>query len=192
MSLLKHRTYTVTLLCVLQVLYNLFDGLSAIGANNIEGIDVGAGILSFFVIVTAAPGFGIVLGFIGGFISRFTHKVPIMEPLIVIIICYMAFIIPETFHLSGILGSVISIRVIQHHHLSFTGTPHATPPIAKTLRTSAVVHLLFRCLSIHSESERPCIALVFKREISDYMKIIINDIVSPNVPVRVSINGEVE
>lgn len=84
----------------------MFEGFTNIGQDNITAVDIIAGIGSFFIIVIGAPGIGIVLGLIGGFLSRFTHHVRIMEPLIVVIICYLAFLIPEMFHLSGILGFV--------------------------------------------------------------------------------------
>ena len=94
----------VTTYRVVQVLYHLFEGLSAIGVDNIKAVDVIAGVGSFFVICLGAPAIGILLGFLGGFLSRFTHHIRIMEPLLVVIICYIAFVLPELFHLSGILG----------------------------------------------------------------------------------------
>jgi NhaP-type Na+/H+ or K+/H+ antiporter len=87
-----------------QVLYHLFEGFSLIGQENIETVDIIAGVGSFFVIVIGAPGIGILLGLFGALLSRFTYRIRIMEPLIVLVICYMSFIIQEMFHLSGILG----------------------------------------------------------------------------------------
>ena len=101
--------FTIVLYFPLQVLYHLFEGYTLIGQENIQAVDIIAGIGSFVVIVIGAPGIGIVLGFLGGFLSRFTHHVRIMEPLIVIVICYMSFLICEMFHLSGILGLVLSV-----------------------------------------------------------------------------------
>jgi sodium/hydrogen exchanger-like protein 3 len=86
------------------VLYHVFEGFSEIGIENILGIDIVAGFASFFVIVFGATGIGMVLGLIGGFISRFTHHVRIMEPLIVFVIGYLSFLLAEMFHLSGILS----------------------------------------------------------------------------------------
>jgi NhaP-type Na+/H+ or K+/H+ antiporter len=86
------------------VLYHLFEGFSLIGGDKIEVIDIFAGIGSFFANIVGAPCIGILLGFLGGFLSRFTHHVRVMEPLIVVVICYTSFLIPEMFRLSGILG----------------------------------------------------------------------------------------
>jgi solute carrier family 9 (sodium/hydrogen exchanger), member 3 len=87
-----------------QVLYHVFEGFSEIGIENIQGIDIFAGFASFFVIVFGATGIGILLGLFGGFVSRFTHHVRIMEPLMVFVIGYLSFLVAEMFHLSGILS----------------------------------------------------------------------------------------
>lgn len=86
------------------MLYHLFEGFSTIGTDNIKAVDIVAGIGSLVINIIGAPCIGILFGFLGGFLSRFTHHVRTMEPLIVVVICYTAFILPEMFHLSGILG----------------------------------------------------------------------------------------
>ncbi|ESN98753.1 hypothetical protein HELRODRAFT_106963, partial [Helobdella robusta] len=86
------------------VLYHLFEGFSEIGIENIQGIDIIAGIASFFVIVFGATGIGMLLGLLAGFMSRFTKHQRKMEPLLVLVIGYLSFIIAEMFHLSGIIS----------------------------------------------------------------------------------------
>ena len=87
-----------------QVLYHMFEGFSQIGMDNIIAVDVISGIASFFVIVFGATGIGILCGFFGGFLSRFTKHARIMEPLNVCVIGYLSFLLAELFHLSGILS----------------------------------------------------------------------------------------
>jgi len=82
----------------------MFYGFAEIGIENIIAIDIVCGILSFFVVIIGAVGIGIVSGLIGALISRFTQRIRTMEPLIVIIVCYLAYILAEMFHLSGILA----------------------------------------------------------------------------------------
>ena len=86
------------------MLYHVFEGFSEIGIDNIQGVDVVLGFASFFVIVFGSLGIGILFGLFGGFISRFTHYVTVMEPLMIFIIGYLSFVIAELFHLSGILS----------------------------------------------------------------------------------------
>jgi len=64
------------------------------------------GVVSFFVVVAGSLGIGTLMGLAGAFSARFTAHNRVMEPLVVVVIPYLAFIIAEMFHFSGILSYV--------------------------------------------------------------------------------------
>ena len=89
-----------------QVLYHVFSELSEIGGQNVIAVDVVLGVVSFFVVVAGSLGIGTLMGLAGAFSARFTAHNRVMEPLVVVVIPYLAFIIAEMFHFSGILSYV--------------------------------------------------------------------------------------
>jgi len=93
--------------CVLQVLYHMFSEFSDIGAENIVAADVLLAIVSFVVVIVGSLLIGTLMGLAGGFSARFTYHLRVMEPMVVVVIPYLAFLVAEMFHLSGILSYVI-------------------------------------------------------------------------------------
>jgi len=94
-----------------QVLYHMFSELSEIGAENIIPLDVVLGIVSFFVVVIGSLAIGTLMGLAGAYSARFTHHMRVMEPMIVIVIPYLSFLIAEMFHFSGIIAYVQPVSV---------------------------------------------------------------------------------
>jgi len=90
-----------------QVLYHAFSQLSEIGAERVMAADVVLGVASFFVVVVGSLLVGTLLGLAGAFSARFTHHLRVMEPMIVVVMPYLAFLVAEMFHLSGILSYVV-------------------------------------------------------------------------------------
>jgi len=88
------------------VLYHTFNEFSDIGADNIVASDVLLAIVSFLVVMVGSLVIGTMMGLAGAFSTRFTHHLRVMEPMIVVVIPYLAFIVAEMFHLSGILSYV--------------------------------------------------------------------------------------
>jgi len=84
----------------------MFSEFSAIGSDNIIAADVVLGIVSFFVVIVGSVGIGVLLGLAGAFSVRFTNHMRVMEPMIVIIVPYLAFLVADMFDLSGILSYV--------------------------------------------------------------------------------------
>ena len=85
----------------------MFSGLSEIGEENVIAVDVVLGIVSFFVVVIGSVGIGTLMGLAGAWSARFTHHLRVMEPMIVVVIPYLSFLVAEMFHLSGILAYVV-------------------------------------------------------------------------------------
>jgi len=82
----------------------MFNEFTDIGAENIIVADVALGVLSFLVVVIGSVGVGTLMGLAGSFSVRFTHHMRVMEPMVVVVIPYLAFLVAEMFELSGILS----------------------------------------------------------------------------------------
>ncbi|XP_030332334.1 sodium/hydrogen exchanger 4 [Strigops habroptila] len=87
------------------VLYNIFIAFIQMHRyEEIESIDVFAGFARFFVVGLGGVFFGIVFGFVSAFMTRFTHNVSTIEPLLVFMFSYLAYLSAETLYISGILA----------------------------------------------------------------------------------------
>lgn len=82
----------------------MFYAYNAIGPQNIEAFDVASGFISFIVVALGGTSIGICWGFLAGFVTRFTHRVPFIEPVFIFIMAYMAYLNAEAFQMSGILS----------------------------------------------------------------------------------------
>jgi len=82
----------------------MFNEFTDIGAENIIVADVALGVLSFIVVVVGSVGVGTLMGLVGSVSVRFTHHMRVMEPMVVVVIPYLAFLVAEMFELSGILS----------------------------------------------------------------------------------------
>ena len=82
----------------------MFEKFSVIGMENIVAVDVIKGVLSFIVVLVGSTLIGVVCGLVGSSSIRFTHHSRLTEPLLIYFICYLAYLVAELFHLSGILS----------------------------------------------------------------------------------------
>ncbi|XP_040278244.1 sodium/hydrogen exchanger 4-like [Bufo bufo] len=87
------------------VLYNIFISFNQMQTyEQIEPVDILAGIGRFFVVGIGGVFFGIIFGFLAAFITRFTRNITSIEPLLVFMFSYLSYLSAETFYLSGILA----------------------------------------------------------------------------------------
>ncbi|XP_075567405.1 sodium/hydrogen exchanger 4 [Pelecanus crispus] len=87
------------------VLYNIFIAFTQMHKyEEIEAIDVLAGFARFFVVGLGGMLFGIVFGFVSAFMTRFTHNISAIEPLLVFMFSYLSYLSAETLYISGILA----------------------------------------------------------------------------------------
>ncbi|XP_075294235.1 sodium/hydrogen exchanger 4 [Opisthocomus hoazin] len=87
------------------VLYNIFIAFTQMHRyEEIESIDVFAGFARFFVVGLGGMLFGIIFGFVSAFMTRFTHNVSAIEPLLVFMFSYLSYLSAETLYISGILA----------------------------------------------------------------------------------------
>lgn len=88
--------------CVLQVLYHLFE--QYLELPQVIAIDYVMAFLSFFVVVGGGFTIGLVYGFFGSFITKYTINNRVIEPTFVFVTCYLSYLTAEIFHLSGIIA----------------------------------------------------------------------------------------
>ncbi len=82
----------------------MFETFNEIGEDNLEAKHVVLGLLSFFVVSIGGTVVGLIFGFITAFMTRFTHHVIIVEPIMVLAMSYAAYLTAEMFKLSPILS----------------------------------------------------------------------------------------
>jgi sodium/hydrogen exchanger-like protein 3 len=82
----------------------MMEGFIEIGEENIIPIDIATGVGSFFIIAIGGSLVGIFFGFFGGFITKYTEHVKVIEPLFVFVIGYLMYLTSEMCHWSGILA----------------------------------------------------------------------------------------
>ena len=94
----------MVIVCVTQTLYHTFGTYSAIGVGHVSALDILAGIVSFPVVAVCGTVIGVVFGLLTGLLSRFTDHVRVIQPLLVFIMGYLAYLTAEIMHFSGILS----------------------------------------------------------------------------------------
>lgn len=72
--------------------------------EEIESIDILAGFARFFVVGLGGMLFGVVFGFVSALMTRFTHNVSAIEPLLVFMFSYLSYLCAEILYVSGILA----------------------------------------------------------------------------------------
>uniref|UniRef100_A0A3P8RKJ2 Sodium/hydrogen exchanger n=1 Tax=Amphiprion percula TaxID=161767 RepID=A0A3P8RKJ2_AMPPE len=86
------------------VLYKVYISFVEVGAENVQMADYFKGVASFLIVSVGGTLVGLVFAVILGFITRFTKKVRIIEPLFVFLLVYLAYLTAELFSLSAILS----------------------------------------------------------------------------------------
>lgn len=89
---------------MIQVLYNMFDSYISLGPENIESVDILSGFASFMVVAVGGTAIGVFWGFLAGFVTKYTHRVLVVEPIFVFVMSYLSYINAEAFQMSGILS----------------------------------------------------------------------------------------
>uniref|UniRef100_I3J5H3 Sodium/hydrogen exchanger n=1 Tax=Oreochromis niloticus TaxID=8128 RepID=I3J5H3_ORENI len=86
------------------VLYKVYISFVEVGAENVQTADYFKGVASFLIVSIGGTMVGLIFAVILGFITRFTKKVRIIEPLLVFLMVYLAYLTAELFSLSAILS----------------------------------------------------------------------------------------
>ena len=95
------------------VLYNSMVALGSI--EHVSTVDYFMVFLSFFTVVFGGFMIGCIIGLISSYIVKFTKQTRVIEPLIILTMSYLSYILAETIHWSGII-SLIGCGVIQKRY----------------------------------------------------------------------------
>ncbi|XP_052104789.1 Na(+)/H(+) exchanger beta-like isoform X2 [Mytilus californianus] len=96
------------------VLYNVLQSYNSIAlqGGSITAKEVILGIVKFLVVCIGGLAIGVICGILSSILTRFTDKVKVVEPVAIFGMAYLAFILAEMFHFSGII-SIIACGLIQ-------------------------------------------------------------------------------
>lgn len=86
------------------VLYKVYISFVEVGPGNVYTADYFKGIVSFLIVSIGGTLVGLIFAVILAFVTRFTKKVRIIEPLFIFLLVYLAYLTAELFSLSAILS----------------------------------------------------------------------------------------
>jgi len=139
------------------VLYNMFESYVEIEEENITVADVGKGLASFIVVAGGGTIIGIIWGYVTGFVTRFTNHAPILEPMFVFTMAYLAYLCAEIFHMSGILAiTFCGITMKNYVERNVSGKSQTTIKYAMKMLSSSSETIIFMFLgvaTIHDEHD---------------------------------------
>ncbi|XP_077072667.1 sodium/hydrogen exchanger 2 isoform X1 [Siphateles boraxobius] len=95
------------------VLYNIFNRVAVM--PEVEAGEVFLDIGSFFVVGLGGVFFGLLFGFVAAFTTRFTGKVREIEPLIIFMYSYLAYLLAELFAISSIMAIVTCALTMKYY-----------------------------------------------------------------------------
>ncbi|XP_067299552.1 sodium/hydrogen exchanger 2 [Pseudorasbora parva] len=95
------------------VLYNLFNHVAVTPV--VEAGEVFLDIGNFFVVGLGGVLLGLLFGFVAAFTTRFTGKVREIEPLIIFLYSYLAYLLAELFAISSIMAIVICALTMKYY-----------------------------------------------------------------------------
>eukprot|EP01135_Chromosphaera_perkinsii_P004950 Nk52_evm17s305 gene=Nk52_evmTU17s305 len=95
------------------VLYRVM--ISFDGAESIASTEYGLAIATFFVVSSTGIVVGLIMGCGAAYITKHSSHVPVIEPLVMLFVGYLSYLICETFHLSGII-SILFCGVVMKHY----------------------------------------------------------------------------
>ena len=82
----------------------MFESFNEIGEENLTAVHVVSGLFSFFVVSIGGTLIGLIYGILTAFMTKFTHHVMIVEPIMVLAMSYASYLTAEMFKLSPILS----------------------------------------------------------------------------------------
>ncbi|UJR27571.1 hypothetical protein I4U23_008852 [Adineta vaga] len=137
------------------VLYRMFQSFLTIGQDNLVAQDFVLGFVSFFVVTIGGIGIGVIFGFLAVFMTKFTERTPVIEPLVVFIYAYIAYIIAEMTGLSGILAiTICGMMMKQYVEYNITKKSMATIEYVLKMSSSIMETIIFMFLGLTTVSEQ--------------------------------------
>uniref|UniRef100_A0A3B5R4G3 Sodium/hydrogen exchanger n=1 Tax=Xiphophorus maculatus TaxID=8083 RepID=A0A3B5R4G3_XIPMA len=119
------------------VLYKVYISFVEVGPQNVQMADYFKGVASFLIVSVGGTLVGLVFAVILGFITRFTKKVRIIEPLFVFLLVYLAYLTAELFSLSAILMTFCGIGANKYVEANISQKSRTT--VKYTMKTLASI-----------------------------------------------------
>ncbi|CAF1101213.1 unnamed protein product [Adineta ricciae] len=136
------------------VLYRMFESFAKIGQANIIVMDVVLGCLSFFVVALGGVLIGIIFGVIACFTTKFTEHTPVLEPLIILVYAYLAYLTSEMFSVSGILAITFCGMVMkQYVSFNISKKSDATTEYVLKMLSSIMETIIFMFMGLSTVSD---------------------------------------
>ena len=129
------------------VLYRVFLSFLQMGPENILFADICVAFAKFLVVAGGGVILGVIYGFLGAFITKYTVNARIIEPTFVFTICFMAYLTAECFGLSAILAIVFcafTMNSYVEHNISVKS--HTTVKYGMKMISHICETLIFMCL----------------------------------------------
>ncbi|XP_022100275.1 sodium/hydrogen exchanger 1-like isoform X2 [Acanthaster planci] len=86
------------------VLYNMMNSLLSL--DSIPASQIVLGFVSFFTVSLGGAAIGIIVGLVTAFLTKFTKHVRVVEPLAILGMAYLSYLLAELFHFSGIISII--------------------------------------------------------------------------------------
>ncbi|XP_065215185.1 sodium/hydrogen exchanger 3 isoform X2 [Planococcus citri] len=136
------------------VLYHMFEAFNRIGTANILYTDLLSSAVSFLVVAIGGTFIGIVWGFLTGFVTRFTHQARVIEPILILVMAYIAYLNAEMFHMSGILAiTFCGITMKNYVEANISHKSHTTVKYTMKMLSSSSETIIFMFLGVSTVSE---------------------------------------
>ncbi|KAI6182180.1 Cation H+ exchanger domain containing protein [Aphelenchoides bicaudatus] len=123
------------------VLYRMFNVFVEIGAENLITQDYIFGVISFFVIALGGTIAGLLFAMLTAFVTKYTDKVPILNPVFVFLIPFMSYLGSEMVSISAIMAIVFCGVIMK---------PYIRENISKDAFKS--IHYFVKVLALASET----------------------------------------
>ncbi|VDD88441.1 unnamed protein product, partial [Enterobius vermicularis] len=147
------------------VLYNVFKKFTLIGADKLIVTDYVACGASFFVIGLGGAAIGLIYAFVVSFITKYTEKVKVLNPIFIFVIPYIAYLSAEMFGLSSIMAIVACGMAMKQYvkgnisHTAITSVKYFTKMLAQICETVIFMFLGLSTISSHHHWDFAFIAL---------------------------------
>ena len=100
--------------------------------------DVIIGIMSFFTVSGGGFLIGMAVGAVTAIVTRTTDQVRVVEPLVVIVLAYLSYVVAELFHFSGII-SLIACGLVQYQYVGDNITADSLTTIKYFVKTMSSI-----------------------------------------------------
>uniref|UniRef100_A0A7N6AV14 Sodium/hydrogen exchanger n=1 Tax=Anabas testudineus TaxID=64144 RepID=A0A7N6AV14_ANATE len=113
------------------VLYNILASVKNMPV--LEPVDFFLGVAGFFIVGLGGMAFGFLFGFVAAFTTRFTHQVREIEPLVIFMYSYLAYLVAELFAMSSIMA-IVTCAITMKYYVEENVSQHSCTTIRHTIK----------------------------------------------------------